>query len=272
VIFMTTDTHPAAFPRPAAGAAQPVRHYAPLRNLVLVEAKLARREPTGLVFGVGVPMLILIIFGSVPSLNQPQDDLGGISVLTAYQPILIALCLAVFAFVAVPVPLAAYREQGVLRRMAATPVSPARVLAAHLIVNFASAVVSLLLLLGVGRFAFHMQLPRQAPGFALAYLLTVAALFAIGLWLSAIAPTGKIAQAFGAGLFYPLLFLGGLWLPRAEMSAGLRTVSDYSPLGAAVQAMQNTISGTMPPTRFLLVLVGYAAVFGYAAVRQFAWE
>ena len=57
---MTADIHPVAFDRPAGGAAQPVRRYAPLRNLVLAEAKLARREPTGLVFGVGVPMLILV--------------------------------------------------------------------------------------------------------------------------------------------------------------------------------------------------------------------
>lgn len=59
---------------------------------------------------------------------------------------------------------------------------------------------------------------------------------------------------------------------RQEMSPGMRTVSDYSPLGAAVQAFQDAINGAFPPIRFLAVLAGYAAVFGYAAVRQFAWE
>lgn len=58
-----------------------------------------------------------------------------------------------------------------------------------------------------------------------------------------------------------------------ECVGGLRrAVSDYSPLGAAVQAFQDAINGAFPPIRFLAVLAGYAAVFGYAAVRQFAWE
>jgi ABC-2 type transport system permease protein len=269
---MTTDTHSAELPGPNARTPRQVRRYGPLRALLLAEAKLARREPTALVFGIALPLLILVVFGSVPALNQPQDDLGGISLMSAYQPIIIALILAVFAFIAVPGPLAGYREQGVLRRMAATPVPPPRVLAAHLIVNFASSLVSLALVLVIGHFAYDTQLPRQAPGFALTYALAVVALFAMGLWISAIARTGKIAQAVGAAFFYPVNFLGGLWVPRQEMSPVLRTISDYSPLGATVQALQNTIDGAFPPVRFLAVLAGYAAVFGYAAVRQFAWE
>ncbi|HEU5355535.1 MAG TPA: hypothetical protein VFU65_13785 [Actinocrinis sp.] len=49
-------------------------------------------------------------------------------------------------------------------------------------------------------------------------------------------------------------------------------MSDYTPLGAAVQALQDSMSGTFPAARALLVLVAYAAVFGYGAVRMFSWE
>lgn len=269
---MTADPHPTALPRRVGSDPVHTGRFTALDSLVRAELKLARREPAAVIFGIGLPVLLLVIFGSVPSLKQPQDALGGQTVLSVYQPIIIAMSLAVFAFVGVPIPLAAYREQGVLRRMAATPVPPSRVLAAHLIVDFGCSVLSVALVLGIGRAAFHLGLPRQAAGFGLCFVLAVAALFAMGLWIGAVARTGKAAQAIGGALFYPMNFLAGLWFPRQEMPPLLRTFSDYSPLGAAVQALQDTIDGTFPAVRFLLVMVGYAAAFGYLAVRQFAWE
>jgi ABC-2 type transport system permease protein len=56
------------------------------------------------------------------------------------------------------------------------------------------------------------------------------------------------------------------------MPVVLRHVSDFTPLGAGVQAMQTAVQGAFPPARALLVLIVYAAVAGAAAIRQFKWE
>lgn len=61
------------------------------------------------------PRVLLIIFGSIPSFHKPAKELGGISYLDAYVPILIALVLALLAISALPVVLASYREKGILR-------------------------------------------------------------------------------------------------------------------------------------------------------------
>jgi ABC-2 type transport system permease protein len=68
------------------------------------------------------------------------------------------------------------------------------------------------------------------------------------------------------------MFFAGLWFPRQEMTAWLRDVSNYSPLGAASQATQDAIGGTFPSAPLLLTLAGYAAVFGFVAARYFRWE
>jgi ABC-2 type transport system permease protein len=73
-------------------------------------------------------------------------------------------------------------------------------------------------------------------------------------------------------LFYPLVFLGGLFLPIQTMPATLRHISHFSPLGAAVTAMQDTSTGHWPHWLTLITLLGWAVAAAGAAARFFRWE
>jgi ABC-2 type transport system permease protein len=69
-----------------------------------------------------------------------------------------------------------------------------------------------------------------------------------------------------------MMFFAGLWLPRAVMPGVLLTISNYTPLGAAVEAIQNSMLQGFPPAAPLLVLAGYALALGFLARRFFRWE
>ena len=56
------------------------------------------------------------------------------------------------------------------------------------------------------------------------------------------------------------------------MPDGLLTVSDLTPLGSAVQALEDSWFGATPDVLNLVVMVAYAVVFGVIAVRVFRWE
>jgi ABC-2 type transport system permease protein len=243
-----------------------------LRRLTITEAKLVIRERSSIIWGFGFPLLLLIIFGNIPSFRKPDKDLGGLTLLDAYVPILIAMVIALLSVSAMPAFLTGYRERGVLRRMATTPVGPSRVLAAQLIVNLVQAVGTLILILGVAWLAFGVALPRQPAGFAIAAIFSLAAVLTLGLLVAAVAPTGRSANAIGTLLFFPMMFFAGLWLPRAAMPPVLRHISDFTPLGAAVQALQDSSRGAWPHPLHLAVLACYALVFGVAAARLFRWE
>ena len=109
-------------------------------------------------------------------------------------------------------------------------------------------------------------------GLLLSVAVSMAGLFAIGLLIAAVAKTSTAANVIGRLAFFPLMFFAGLWLPRALMPALLLDISNYTPLGAAVQAMQSSMQTGFPPTAPLLVLAAYAIVFGFLARRFFAWE
>jgi ABC-2 type transport system permease protein len=133
-------------------------------------------------------------------------------------------------------------------------------------------VVTLVLILAVARIAYHVPLPRQAVGFAATVLLAAVALFSLGLFVAAVAVTGRAANAAGALLFFPMMFFAGLWLPIAAMPSFLRHVSDFTPLGAAVQSLGETSSGVWPHPLLVVVLAAWAVAGCAAAARLFRWE
>jgi ABC-2 type transport system permease protein len=240
--------------------------------LALTELKLFLREKSGPAFGVGLPVLLLVIFGNIPFYREPRADLGGLTLLETYVPILIAFVLAVLALNVIPPVLAGYREKGVLRRLHTTPVGAARLLTAQLIINLLVAAVTVTTLLLLSRYAFAVPAPRQPAGFALAVLLAAVALLAVGMLVTAAAPTARSANALGAIVFYPMTFFGGLFLPIAVMPELLRQISRYTPMGAAVTALQDAGQGHWPLGSSLLTLVAWAVVAGLGATRLFRWE
>jgi ABC-2 type transport system permease protein len=240
--------------------------------LVKGEFLLAWRTPNGLAVGLGLPVLLLVVYGLLPPFHQSLSDLGGLTLFEVYFPVLIALVIAALGFNSLPSPLATYREQGILRRLSTTPVPPAWVLGAQLVVNLALAVLAMLILVVVGMAAFGLAGPRSAGGLVLAILLAIAAIFALGLCIAAVARGAQMATVLGGLSFVALMFFAGLWVPRAAMPGVLRDVSDWTPLGAAVEAIQAALQTGFPPVRALLVLAAYAVVFGWLAVRFFRWE
>jgi ABC-2 type transport system permease protein len=239
-------------------------------RLTAVETKLFLRERVGPFWGFAFPVVLLAILGALG--GTKVDKQLGTTLTATYVPIVIAFSIAMLALNAMPPVLGTYREKGILRRLSTTPVPPSRLLAAQVSINAATAAASTVLVLVVARLAFNVALPRQVGGFLLAWLLAAAGLFGIGLTIAAMAASGRAANAVGAICFFPLMFFAGLWVPRAVMPAALRDISDYTPLGAAVGALQRSAAGLWPHPVHLIVLAAYAVLFSALAVRYFRWE
>lgn len=242
-----------------------------LATLTKTEAKLLLRDPAAVFFVIVFPPLLLLVLGAIPPFREPNPETG-VRTIDLYVPILVAMAIAMFALSGLPNQLAGYRERGILRRMSTTPVSPAMMLTANLIVFVVTALGVTAVLLALGKLAFDVELPRQLPGYALVYLLSLVSMLSIGLFIAAVVRTAKAAAAAGQVLFFPILFFAGLWLPRAAMPDTLRQISDYTPLGAGVQALTDTAAGGTPQLLHIVVMLAWIAVTGIAAARLFSWE
>ncbi len=245
---------------------------APARRLLATETKLFLREPLALFWGVVFPLILIVVLGLASVHSKPDPKLGGLRVIDVYVPIVMTMVLTVIALSVLPSTLATYREKGVLRRMSTTPIRPSLLLGSDVAISVAVILVALVLVAGVGRIAFNVNLPSQAAGFALTLVLGATAMLSLGAVIAAVARTARMATALGTIVFFPMMFFAGLWIPRATMPAGLRDVSDYTPLGAMVAAIQQTMRDQWPSAGHLVVLAVYAVVLAFAAARLFRWE
>ncbi|ADB49048.1 ABC transporter permease [Conexibacter woesei] len=244
-----------------------------LARITAVEWKLLLRDPISVGFAIGLPVALLLVFGLPAESREPSADLGGDRAIDTVLPSgAFVLSFGMLAFFTLPFNLASYRERGILRRLATTPVRPSLLLVAQLVVNVAVAAVAGVLVLAIGPLALDMALPANPVGLLLALVLGAASLFGVGLMLAALVPRTRRLQAIGPLIYFPSLFLAGLWLPKDDMPAILATVGDLTPLSAFRETLQDAWIGDALDPLLLLVMVVWALGSAFVAARTFRWE
>jgi ABC-2 type transport system permease protein len=241
-------------------------------KLALVETRLFLREKGATLAVFALPLALVLGFGLIPGFNKPQKGLSD-QIGTEYiASIGVAIVLVSLGLNGVPMVIAQYRERGILRRLAVTPVRPLTLLIAKLTVWAAAAVLSVALVIAVVRLAFHVPVPVAPGWFIVSLLLGIAALFAVGMLVAAVAPNARTATGVGMVLFFPNMFFAGIYFPTEEMSPTLRQIGNFTPLGAAVHALRDSWMGLDPRLEYLGIMAAWALVGGAVAARFFRWE
>ncbi|MFJ3661474.1 ABC transporter permease [Streptomyces sp. NPDC090119] len=236
------------------------------------EFRLFGREPLAVFWVLLFPALLLAILGCVPSFRHADPDLGGLRPVDAYVPVTVLVALIMSGVQALPQTLTGYRERGILRRVSLTPVRPAALLGAQMVVLGTVALGSALLALLVGRLVFGVLLPGQPVGYLLALVLATAAALALGSVVSALSRTTKTAGAIGSAVLFPMMFCAGVWLPVQAMPDVLARVVGFTPFGAAARALGEAAAGHWPGWGHLGVLAAWTVLLTAAAARWFRWE
>lgn len=229
-------------------------------NLTLVEGKLLAREP-GAAFTVVIPLFILLVFS--PSLGTGDRTL---------VPMTLAISVALVALYLMPTALATYRERGILRRLSTTPVRPSSLLAVQLVLQFAVALLSGAVLVAVAVAALGALAPVSVPAFFAVYAVGTLSMFAVGLVIAAVAPSGRSANGIGVLLYFPLAYFAGLIQPAALMPDTMVRIGEFTPLGAFRQALQAVWAGDSLDVLPLGLMAAYAVVLSLVAAKLFRWE
>ena len=249
-----------------------------LRNMIAVEAKLFLRDRSTVLFGVLFPTGLLLGLGSIPNLRTPSPDLGGLRPIDVWAPTALVFGMVMIAVQHVPTVIATYRERGILRRLSTTPVHPRNILAAQMIVAFASVLASAGLMILAAWAVLDIAPPEEPLQFAIAFVVGYAAVLGISMISAAVVRSSAAATSIGTLLFVVLMFFGGAFLPRAIMPDVLQRVGDFVPPGlqsliSSWSPAAGEVTGAgMPFWTQVAVMAGIAVIASAVAAKLFRWE
>jgi ABC-type multidrug transport system permease subunit len=167
------------------------------------------------------------------------------------------------------------RQQGLLRRLASTPMSRASIVLGKWTAKVSMGVIQIAFAMLAGTLIFDMPWGPDLP--MVIAVLVAWALFcsSLGLLLGTFARNEKQAVAVGVLATNIMAALGGCWWPIEITPGWMQTIAGFLPTGWAMDAMHRLISfqaGAASAVPNLLALLAGSAIFGWIAKRTFRFE
>jgi ABC-2 type transport system permease protein len=238
-----------------------------------------RRDPRSLVFSVVMPVVLVVLFGSVISDTNQTTKVGGVPIaIEAYFTAgIAAYSIMVIGFSSLMISVVTAREGGLLKRYRGTPMPSWVFLAAQILQTMVTILLVVGLLLAIGVVAYGVELDvASAFAFVVYTVVGAATMCALGLALSRVATTVDVASALGPFGAVILAFVSGVFIPVRELPAWLVDVGRVFPLAHLAEGLQRALSpaasgaGIDATNLAVLALWGLGALV--VAARGFRWE
>jgi len=239
------------------------------------DLKVFVRNPAALFFTAILPVIFLCLFVAIFG-NERDEEFGNIRVATLQVPAFIALAVVSAAFVGLAIGLTSVREDGVLKRIRATPAPAWIVFAGRIGTSIVMATIVTVILLVIGAVAFDVTIPTSTlPGLVVALAVGAFAFCALGIAYSRAIPSEDAAPAMTNAIVLPLYFISGVFVPASQLPDGLVTVADLLPVKPFVDALITVFdprtSGAGIAVGDLAVVAGWGLAGLIFAMRSFAW-
>lgn len=239
-------------------------------TLALIRAQLIeiRRSKTALFWMTAFPLGFLMLYGFVMARSDAR-------VMAFMMPGLLTTTLMSGSLFGVAFPLVQQRETGMLRRLRVTPVPAAAVAIAHGVTAVMTGLLSLIVLMTLGRLIFGMQMAGSWPGLVIVYLCGACALVPIGLLVGSTARDIRTAPAIANLLFFPLMFLSGSAFPFAMLPEGVKRFARVLPTTYLNESYAGVIvrgESIWPMAGTLAVLVATGVIGIVLTSMLFRWE
>jgi ABC-2 type transport system permease protein len=246
-------------------------------KLTWLEVKLFLREPLAVIFAFAFPFFVLFVLSGVFGSEMPdnEEDLRiwrGVAPTQYYLPAYVGLVMASIGLISVPLRLAAYREQGILRRYRAAGIPLPALLLSQVLVALGMATIGAIGITIASAAMYGTDPPESWPGVLAAYVLSGLAFAALGLLLGGILPTSRAAQGAGLTLFFVMMFISGAGPPREVLTSGMRAFSNVLPLTHVILALQDPWLGYGWDWSALGITAGILVASLAIAAWRFRWE
>ncbi len=200
----------------------------------------------------------------------PEDDIGQ---QDYYLPGLMAAFIMTNGVMGVTTNTSEFRRNGVLKRIAATPLRKSSLILGNLLTQTEFAFVLALLMIGVGWIVFGIQVTINLSTILL-IVLGATAFCGMGLVLGGMIKDTETANAAGTSIGFPMMFLSGAFWPMEMMPGFLQTVAKALPVyylheGLRQSMLYNNIEEALPS---IAIVGALSIIFIALAVKVTKWK
>ena len=233
-----------------------------------MQNKIFFRTTVAAFFTLVLPLMFLVMINVFFG-----DEEGATSYIT---PALAVFGMVTATFTNLAINTSMARDNGILKRVAGTPLPMwvhlgGRILSASLV-----GVLSVVLMLAVAWLLFDVEIIwGRMPMFALLLLLGAITFSALGLGVAAVTPSARAAPAIANFVILPLAFISGVFFPMESAPEWLQTVAGLLPLEPLASAAIETFASSEPvdfPWDALAKLLVWAGIGMALALRFFSYE
>jgi ABC-2 type transport system permease protein len=234
------------------------------RYYLVGEIRRTFRNPRYLVFSLGMPMVLFLLFSS----GSSNDRIGGLTV-AAYIMVSMATFGAMSGVFSTAGKIALERSTGWNRQLRLTALTGRQYVLGKAITGFSVAVPALLIVFVAGALGKGVSLPMARwPEVGLSVLLGLLPIAALAVWLGYAAKPDSL-QAVMGGLISLLALLGGLWVPIESFPNWVGDIAKALPTYWAAGAGRQALAGSWIGWHGVLVLAVWTVVFGAVAGRAY---
>jgi ABC-2 type transport system permease protein len=246
-----------------------------LGTQLVSEQKRFWRNPTSAIFTAVFPIMLLVIFASLNS-NDRIKDLGNIRFAQYYVPSIVAFGIFSACFVNLAIATTFRREEGLLKRVRATPLPPPVFLGGLILstVFVGALLATVVTLTGVLVYGVHFYAARLLA-LIVTFVVASSSCCALGLAMGTFLPNADAAPAVVNFVYFPIVFISGTFFPVNQASF-LAHVANLFPVRHVILSVFACFDPLRSGSGFewghLAVVAGWGVAGLIVAIRRFRWE
>jgi ABC-type polysaccharide/polyol phosphate export permease len=230
---------------------------------ILLNIRLNFRNRMSLIYQYIFPTIFLIAFRTLYR--------GERYPLTLHLGELLTVTILGSTCFGLPTGIVSDRERGVWRRYKMLPVSAFSILGGTLVTRYLLVLTAGLVQVALA-IAIGMPPPQHPLTLWAAFSLATIAFMGIGLDIAMLAPDVPAVQALGQSIFLPMLIVGGVAVPLANLPSWAQHMSAFLPGRYSVESIQTSVTGSGLAEFDSLLLIVIGAAGAAAGLLAFRWD
>lgn len=227
-------------------------------------------------FTIMLPLGMMVIFNIVftGSVGDPNGEGIQLTFAEFFVPAMACFSAASATYTNLAIATTFNREEGILKRVRATPLPPGFYIMSAVISAIWVAFISTVLLLAIGILAYDVDIIyRRLHWVAIFFVVGVMAFSFLGLALASFVKTVRSAPAATNATILPLAFISGIFFTLDSAPEWIKIVGSIFPLKGFVEGFRAGFAESLDSVSFvnLAILVAWGVAGFIYMLKSFKW-